>query len=46
MIEVSDSWKKKFDILEKMSAGNGLKTYFDNYKSLSFGERFKGVISN
>lgn len=35
------SWNKKFDILEKIGAGNGLKSYFENYKLLSFGERFK-----
>lgn len=40
-IEVSDSWNQKFSVLEKTGANEGLKAYFDNYKSLSFGERFK-----
>ena len=40
-IEVSDSWNQKFAVLEKIGANEGLKAYFDNYKSLTFGERFK-----
>ena len=40
-VEVSDSWNHKFDILEKIGANEGLKAYFANYKSLSFGERLK-----
>lgn len=40
-IDVSDSWKKRFEILETAGASDGLNSYLENYKSLNFGERFK-----
>ena len=40
-VEVSDSWNQKFAVLEKIGANEGLKAYSDNYKSLTFGERFR-----
>lgn len=44
-INVSDSWKKKFQIMEKAGVADGLKSYFDNLKLLNFGERLK-VVTN
>jgi len=38
-IDVSDSWKKKFELLEKAGEFNGVT--YENYKSLSFKERQK-----
>jgi hypothetical protein len=40
-IEVSDSWKRRFELLEKAGAGDGLKAYLRRYKALSYGERLK-----
>lgn len=39
-IEVSDSWKKRFEILEKMRADNGFKDFF-HYDKLSPRDNFK-----
>ena len=38
-LDVSDAWKRKFELIEKAGEFNGFS--YENFKSLSFGERIK-----